>query len=340
MQKSILVVVDTDASLQRTVVRLAEGAGLEVVVCATPRAAWNACGALAPDCLVIGVSPSDHEAFWLLAALRARLDDAATLPLIALAAREPGAHAASTTRIQALEAGADVVLQKPIETSELLAQVKALTKMATRIRARRDVLFDADGPDGGAGDLDLEPVSEVLRALEERRWSGALHLTDRGFASGALAIDVRDGALLAGRLDDRELTPIEALREALSWSGRRFELFPADASTEAIDTTEAASLAELLRMVLWTPGARALGARSDEDLPEVSARTPSPTPTLEAALAAPKVPAIDDAAQAGASGPRGERGPRSERISHAPGRSLVESVRQSVRPDPRAESDE
>jgi DNA-binding response OmpR family regulator len=323
----MLVVVDTDASFHRGVARVAEAAGLDVVVCATPRAAWNACGALAPDCLVVAVSPSDHEAFWLLAALRARPDDVSTLPLIALAARDPGAHAASMTRIQALEAGADVVLQRPIETSELIAQVKALTKMATRVRVRRDVLFDADGPDGGAGDLDLEPVSELLRALEARRWSGALHLGDRGFATRGLALDLRCGALLAGRVDDRELTPVEALREALSWSGRRFELYPGSTSHDEVDTTEAASLAELMRGVLWTPGALALGARSNEDLPEVSVRTPSPTPKLDA----PSVPTIDDAISAS--------GPRSERTSYAPGRGLVESVRPSMRPDPRVESD-
>jgi DNA-binding response OmpR family regulator len=337
----MLVLVDTDASLHRAVVRVAEGAGLEVVVCATARAAWNACGALAPDCLVVAVSPSDHEAFWLLAALRARGDEASTLPLIALAARDPGAHAASMTRIQALDAGADVVLQKPIETSELVAQVKALTKMATRIRMRRDVLFDADGPEAVAGDLDIDPVSEVLRALEAKRWSGALHLGDRGFATRGLSIDLRDGALLAGRLGDRELTPVEALREALSWSGRRFELFPAasspDDAVDAVDTTEAASLAELMRLVLWAPGARALGARSDEDLPEVSARTPSPSPSLEAALAAPKLPVLDDATTPASTS---TSGPRSERSSYAPGRNLVESVRPSARPDPRAESDE
>lgn len=331
----MLVVVDTDASLQRAVVRVAEAAGIEVVACATARAAWNACGALAPDCLVVAVSPSDHEAFWLLAALRARPDEASTLPLIALAARDPGAHAASMTRVQALEAGADVVLQKPIETSELLAQVKALTKMAARVRLRRDVLCDADGTGAVTGDLDLEPVSEVLRVLEAKRWTGAIHLGDRGFASRVLALDLHDGALLAGRLDDRELAPVEALREALSWSGRRFDLLPGSTSHDDLDTTEAASLAELLRGVLWAPGSRALGARSDQDLPEVSARTPSPAPTLDVALAAPRIQEIDDAAtQASATGPR------SERISYAPGRNLVESVRPSVRPDPRVESDE
>lgn len=322
----MLVVVDTDASLQRAAVRVAEGAGLEVVVCATARAAWNACGALSPDCLVVSVSPSDHEGFWLLAALRARPGEASTLPLIALAARDPGAHAASMTRIQALEAGADVVLQKPIETSELIAQVKALTKMAARVRARRDVLFDPDGLGVVAGDLDLEPVSEVLRALEAKRWSGALHLTDRGFASRALAIEIRDGALIEGRFEDRALTPVEALREALAWSGRRFELFPgADAESPGVENT--ASLAELLQSVLSTPGAGPLGAQIDHDLPEVSARSPAARSPLDAALAPP--PIAIDATATRAADPR----------NHAPGRGLVESVRPGTRPDPRAESD-
>ncbi len=315
----MLVVVDTDASLQRAVVRVAEAAGLDVVVCATARAAWNACGALAPDCFVVAVSPTDHEGFWLLAALRARRDEVATTALIALAAREPGAHAASMTRVQALEAGADVVLQKPIETSELIAQVKALTKMAARVRSRRDVLFDPDGLGVVAGDLDLEPVSEVLRALEAKRWSGALHLTDRGFVARLLVLELRSGALIEGHVDDRALTATEALREALAWSGRRFELFT---SASSADVEGHASLAELLQSVLSQPGAGPLGVRVDHDLPEISARPAKVRSRLDVALApSPTTPTA----------------PESQR--RAPGRGLVESVTQSARPDPRAESD-
>ena len=329
----MLVVVDTDSSFNRAVVRVAAASGIEVVVCATARAAFNACGALAPDCLIVAVSPSDHEGFWLLAALRVRSEATSAMPLIAVAARDPGAHSASLTRIQALEAGADVVLQKPVETSELIAQVKALTKMAARSRGRRDVLFDADGLGVGAGDLDLEPVSEVLRALEAQRWTGALHLGDRGFASRVLAIDLRGGALVSGRLDARALTPVESLREALAWSGRRFELFPDPSAHEGESEREsAASLADLLRDLLETPGAPPLGA-SNQDLPAVSARTPpsTPAPTIDGLPGPPPLPgAIDDAAP----GPDA-----TDRRSQAPGRDLVESVQQSLRPDPRAEAD-
>jgi DNA-binding response OmpR family regulator len=327
----MLVVVDTDASLQRAVVRVGAAAGLEVVVCATARAAFNACCALSPDCLVVAVSPADHEGFWLLAAIRARPEEASAMPLVALAARDAGAHSATMTRIQALEAGADVVLQKPIETSELIAQVKALTKMAARVRARRDVLFDPDGLGVVAGDLDLEPVSEVLRALEARRWSGALELGDRGFASRVLSITIGDGALLGGHLGDRELAPVEALREALAWSGRRFEFFPGPAP---VDDEGAASLAELLQSLLSTPGAEPLGGHSDDDLPEVSARRPSPppAPTLDATSASPLPATIASDAVTPSPSPIASR-------NQAPGRNLVESVRQSSRPDPRAESD-
>jgi CheY-like chemotaxis protein len=253
------------------------------------------------------------------------------MPLIALAARDPGAHSASMTRIQALEAGADVVLQKPIETSELVAQVKALTKMAARVRGRRDGLFDADGLGVVAGDLDLEPVSEVLRALEAQRWTGALHLGDRGFASRVLAIDLRGGVIVGGRFDDRALTPVEALREALAWAGRRFELF-ADPAVYEGENDSTASLADLLRDVLTTPGAPPLGA-SNEDLPAVSARTPTlaPAPMSEAPPGPPPLPQAIDGAAPGpvAADPRG----------HAPGRDLIESVQQSLKPDPRAEAD-
>ena len=323
----MLVVVDTDASLQRAVARVAASSGLEVVGCVTARAAFNACGALSPDCLVAAVSPSDHESFWLLAALRARPDEACAMPLIALAAREPGAHAASVTRIQALEAGADVVLQKPIETSELVAQVKALTKMAARVGVRRGVLSGADVSGALTGDLDLDPVSDVLRKLEAKRWSGSLHLGDRGFASRVLTIDLAEGALLGGRLGARWLAPVDTLREALAWSGRRFELVPGPTPS---GFRGSASLAELLRSLLATPGALPLGGRADDDLPEVSARRRSPSPRLDAAY--PGATGSHHAAVTATSMPISAASP-----ARSSGRGLVESVQPGARPDPRAE---
>lgn len=323
----MLVVVDTDTSLQRAVVRVAASAGLEVVVCATARAAFNACGALSPDCLVVAVSPSDHEGFWLLAALRARPDEACAMPLVALAARDPGAHAASLTRIQALEAGADVVLQKPIETSELVAQVKALTKMAARVSVRRGVLSGADVSGALTGDLDLDPVSDVLRKLEARRWSGSLHLGDRGFASRVLTIDLGEGAVLGGRLGARWLAPVDTLREALAWSGRRFEI---TAGPTPPGSRGAASLAELLRALLSAPGAPPLGARADDDLPQVSPRKRSPSPRTDSTY--PVAMGSHHAAVTATSTPSSAAPP-----SRPSSRGLVESVQPGARPDPRAE---
>jgi CheY-like chemotaxis protein len=325
----MLVVVDTDASLQRAVARAAAAAGLDVVLCVTARAAFNACAVLSPDCLVVAVSAADHEGFWLLAALRARPDEACAVPLIALADRDPGAHAASLTRIQALEAGADVVLQKPIETSELVAQVKALTKMAARVGVRRGVVSGSDVPGALTGDLDLEPVGDVLRMLEAKRWSGALRLGDRGFASRVLTIEVGDGALLGGRLGDRSFAPVDTLREALAWSGRRFELVP---GSRPSGSRGAASLAELLQRLLSAPGAAPLGARNEDDLPEVSTRRRSPSPTLDAASSG--TPGALHAAMTATS--RSIPAPSPSRPS---GRGVVESVQPSARPDPRAERD-
>ena len=45
----MLVVVDPDAALQHDVARLGEAEGLAVIVCATARAAYNACRALANE---------------------------------------------------------------------------------------------------------------------------------------------------------------------------------------------------------------------------------------------------------------------------------------------------
>ncbi len=326
VQKSMLVVVDTDASLQRAVARVAASAGLEVVCCVTARAAFNACGALSPDCLVVAVSPSDHE--FLAPGRPARppgrgLRHAFGGPRRPRARRScgfadtyPGSR--SRRRRRPSEAHRDFRTGSPGQSVDENGSARGRT---TRSVVRGGCLRCPYGRSRSRpGErCPAQARSEALEriASPRRSWLRFTRADDRP----------RRGALLGGRLGPRWLAPVDTLREALAWSGRRFELVPGPTPS---GFRGSASLAELLRSLLAAPGAPPLGGRADDDLPEVSARRRSPSPHLDAAY--PGATGSHHAAVTATSMPISGASP-----VRSSGRGLVESVQPGAKPDPRAE---
>jgi DNA-binding response OmpR family regulator len=312
VQKRMLVVVDREAWVHRA---LADGAdGFELVECRTARAGLNACCALEPDCLLAALHPKDPDGLWLIEAIRAQSSEIGALPLVVMASRSPSSAsrggADASLRIQALQAGADVVLQKPLDVAEVLAQVQALIAMTARVRVRRRALPDPDGREIFAGDLDETPVASVLSTLELTRHSGELVLTTRGAVRRRLVLTIASGAMTGGWLDATLLTPLEAMRLVLGWERSRFEFVPGPEKAPPWSAT----VGELLVQALH--GYAPITSRDlfeGVDLPEVSPKPPPPPPPG----ARPPPPATTNAL--------------------APGHRLVESVVPGVRPDPRAE---
>lgn len=306
VQKRMLVVVERDAWVHRA---LADGAaGFELVECSTARAGLNACCALEPDCLLTGLRLSDSDGLWLIEAIRAQPGEVGAVPVVAMAARNQPVRQGNDDpiRIRALRAGADVVLQKPLDVAEVMAQVEALIAMADRVRLRRRGLPGVDSEEPWTGDLEQSPVAGLLTLLEIEQRSGELQLTTRGDRRRRLILTIASGALVGGWLEHSPLLPLEAMRVALGWEGRRFEFVPGPPQTPPQGATVGELVLEALR-----PQAPASwrDLLDNADLPMLSPRAPVTPP-----IALPRTP-----------------------TSPAPGRRLIESVVASPRPDPRVE---
>ncbi|HYN48384.1 MAG TPA: response regulator transcription factor [Candidatus Nanopelagicales bacterium] len=155
----ILVVEDDDAT--RTALRRDLAArGFEVDEAPDGTAAlqrWDACR---PDLVLLDLGLPDLDGIRVLRRIRRE----ATTPVVILSARD-----GETTKIEALEAGADDYVTKPFSTGELQARIKA-------------VMRRAGGPDADAegrlvvGRLVLDPLQHLVTLN-----GGAVSLTPREF---------------------------------------------------------------------------------------------------------------------------------------------------------------
>ena len=315
VQKRILVVVERDAWVRSSLAASAEG--FEVVACSAPHMGLNACCALEPDCLLLGIRPAVREDLELLQVIRAQPGAVATTPILAMIAGDRGASPAdeggSTPLTLALEAGADVVLRRPLEAGEVIAQARALAAMAARARGLRWSRPSLEATEGFTGDLERTPIASVLSMLEQEQRSGQLEVTTHGAVRQRLSLTIASGALIGGLIDTTPLRPIEAMRLSLTFAGRRFEFMPGPAVARPAAATVGQILLEAMR-----PQApqRARDLVDIADLPTVS---PKPGKPLAAAPPASR---------------------RAGRRAPAPGSRLVEPVDPRVQLDPRAEPPE
>src|SRR5262245_29811596 len=135
MGRSLLVVVDGDARVQRAIAantpQTVTGDKIEVVPCTTARGALNACCALEPQCVLTELDLADVDGLWLTQALRTQASRVATVPIMMMSSTEDEA-----IRLRALRGGVDVFVSKPFLPVELVAQIRALIAMSSRLRAK------------------------------------------------------------------------------------------------------------------------------------------------------------------------------------------------------------
>jgi DNA-binding response OmpR family regulator len=312
-----IVLVDADPRVAKTAFATTAPEDFSIVSCATARAGLNAACALEPDCVVTASHLPDMDGLWLVEALRAQPTTVASTPIVMLSTSDDEA-----TRIQALERGVDVFLLRTLGSELVLAQVRALTAMASRMRQRFSSIPAWDptsttlrpgswlpldevhaGRTALRGDLDRVSVASVLSALELEQRSGELWL--KAVSGRRLLLTIRRGRVAGGRLDWVTLTPVEAVRAAMDWDGLKFEF---TTSTEvASSTDDAAPFVALLLEAL------------EQSSP------------IADALDALELDAFDDPASGARMTSRPSR-------AEAPGRALREEV--VLRRDPRAEQDD
>lgn len=121
MAKRILL-VDDEVKITNALLLLFERAGYEVMVANSGQQALAQL-ADAPDLMVLDVMLPDVDGFSICQ--QVRRDSAVYLPILMLTAKDT-----LPDKVIGLELGADVYLTKPFEPSELLAQVRALLRLA------------------------------------------------------------------------------------------------------------------------------------------------------------------------------------------------------------------
>lgn len=160
-----ILLVDDEASIQRTMGLLLRSRGFDVEIVGTGRDALAAVEADPPDLVVLDLGLPDMDGIAVCRRLRA----AGNTPIVVLSARE-----AEKDKVSALDEGADDYVTKPFGSEELLARIRAAL--------RRPLV--GDQPDAGQlrrGDLtmDFDRRRVVIGETE-------IHLTPKEFALLAL----------------------------------------------------------------------------------------------------------------------------------------------------------
>jgi DNA-binding response OmpR family regulator len=170
----LVLLVDDDAAIRRTVAAGLELEGFRIVGASGGRAALEAAERMGPAAILLDLAMPDLDGTEVLRRLRERGDDT---PVCVLSARDE-----VDDRVRALQDGADDYVVKPFALEEVAARLHALLRRRPPAEAR---LLEA-------GDLRLDP-----RGRTAHRGDRELELTAREF--DLLALLVRH----AGEVIDR-----------------------------------------------------------------------------------------------------------------------------------------
>ena len=216
MIRGRILVIDGDEWLGRVLARALQEKGFATDFCDDARSGYEKALAIVPDGIVCSVVLPDIDGFWVARRIRTEGGIVAKTPLLLI-----GDIADKESRIQGLQVGADVLLERPVSNDEIVAQVEALVAMARRFRT--------DAADGEAvpsiaaafrGDLSNFPLASVLMMLEMERRTGTLEVISSSGKRALLALTT--GLFANTEVAGEPTTPLEALREVLAWRSGRF----------------------------------------------------------------------------------------------------------------------
>ncbi len=164
--RPVVLLVDDDAAIRRSVAMGLELEGFEVVPASGGRAALEAAQRVKPAVVLLDLSMPDLDGLEVLAQLRAGGDD---VPVCVLSARDE-----VDDRVRGLQAGADDYVVKPFALEEVTARLQALLRRrpvsTTDVLAAGDIELDAvnhratrNGRDLGLTRRELELLALFLR---------------------------------------------------------------------------------------------------------------------------------------------------------------------------------
>jgi two-component system, OmpR family, alkaline phosphatase synthesis response regulator PhoP len=126
MSKEILV-VDDEKVITSALSVLLSGAGYKVIVAHSGEEAIDQLSMKEPDLIVLDIMMPGLDGYEVCRQVRQQRE---YTPILMLTAKDE-----SWEKVTGLELGADVYMTKPFEPGELLAQVKALLRMAKQVRS-------------------------------------------------------------------------------------------------------------------------------------------------------------------------------------------------------------
>ena len=217
--------IDGDEWIGRLLTRVLQEKGFTTDFCDEARSGFQKACDTIPDAVVCSVVLPDIDGFWVARRIRTEVGPIAKTPLLLV-----GDIADKDARVQGLQVGADVLLERPVTNEEIVAQVEALVAMARRFRS--DIPEEQSAPSLAAafrGDLSNFPLASVLMMLEMERRTGSLEVVS---GSGKRAMLVLSTGLFASTEIGGEARPaLEVLRDVLGWRTGRFAFRPRDAGS-------------------------------------------------------------------------------------------------------------
>jgi CheY-like chemotaxis protein len=222
-----ILVIDGDEWLGRLLARVLQEKGFATDFCEDARGGFAKACETVPDCVVCSIVLPDIDGFWVARRIRTEGGTVAKTPILLV-----GDIADKEARIQGLQVGADVLLERPVTNEEIVAQVDALVSMARRFKGDASSGEEHSAPSLAAafrGDLSNFPLASVLMMLEMERRTGGLEVVS---GSGKRAQLILSSGLFANTELAGESRPaLEVLKEVLSWRSGRFAFRPRDAGS-------------------------------------------------------------------------------------------------------------
>lgn len=218
MAKGRVLIIEHEEWEATLLTKFLSEAGYDVEIASSARAGFEKVREIEPDCILCDVNLPDVDGYWVARRVRAEPTRVATTPFLFLIEADD-----TESRLEGLNVGADLYLNKPFRNEEVVAQVSALIEMANRLRQRETASESPESEVEGAaiqGDLAQMSIMTVLTLLELERRTGLLKIKDD--AGKTVVFELIDGAFARGRLDETPSDVMQLLRQVVRWKKGAF----------------------------------------------------------------------------------------------------------------------
>ncbi|MFU8807200.1 MAG: response regulator [Bradymonadaceae bacterium] len=131
-----MLVVEDELQMKRYLTTLLESSGFGVLECDRAQSAISAAAAHAPELILLDLGLPDFDGLTVISSIR----QWSSVPIIVISARDQ-----ETTKVEALDRGADDYLTKPFGAAELMARIRVAIRHSTGLPADDEPLF-INGP--------------------------------------------------------------------------------------------------------------------------------------------------------------------------------------------------